>query len=273
MYSHLLILTAIFSTSCLTLHSREELARKNVENGIYYKNDLGFTWGVLLDQRMSNLHYKGPGGIINLGRRAHKPYYIAEWNFARLQFNYSRPEHKNTIVENPGAGIRYLHLRKIYSPDHYDMYLGAQANIFGNARIARRLGNSFLYADMIGELRPQGKFFFTKHFLWRQWNLEFSMAATLAGYTIRIPEYGVSYQLAEDGSSKIWGFESRFLWPNNYNHLTNGIFIRESFGGNSNPNWFRIGYIWDYYSMNGLHNLNVHNAVHQFVLELYFRTK
>ncbi len=247
--------------------------RKKRETGIYYKNDLGYSWGVLSDQRMSNLHYEGPGGVLNFGRLAYRYYYITEISFARLQYNYSRPKHQNTIVENPGAGVRFMHLRRIRTPGNYDFYMGAQANVFGNARIAQRLGNSFLFADMIGELRPQADIFLSRRFLWRDWNVEFSMAASLAGYTLRIPEYGVSFELDQDGGVKIQGFESNFLLPHNYNHITTGVFIRESFPGKSNPNWFKIGYIWDYYSMNGDHNLNMHNTLHQFVLELYFKIR
>lgn len=270
---HFLII--LMTLSVLTpevLNGNDDSGRK-VEHGIYYKNDQGFTWGILLDQRMSNLHYEGPGGVINFGRRAHRPSYIAEWNFARLRFNYSRPKHKSTIVENPGAGIRYVHLRRISTPDNYDVYLGAQANVFGNIRIAQRLGNSFLFADMIGELRPQADLFLSKRFFWRDWNIEFTMAASLAGYTFRIPEYGVSFELDEDGGVKIQGFESGILLPYNYNHFTTGVFIRESFPGKSNPNWFRIGYAWDYYTLKGNHNLNMHNTLHQIVVELYFRVR
>jgi hypothetical protein len=256
-----------------TLYADQEDTGRAVKHGVYYKNDLGFTWGVFMDQRMSGLHYEGPGGIINIGRRAHRPSYIAEWSFARLQYNYSRPDHKNTIVENPGAGIRYLHLRKIYTPDSYNIYAGAEANVFGNIRLAPRLGNSFLFADMVAELRPQASTDFGTRFLWRNWNVELSMAASLLGYTLRIPEFGVSFELDEDGGVMIQGYEEMFLLPHNYMHVTTGVFIRESFRGTSNPNWFRIGYVWDYYTMAGRHNLNMNNALHQIVLELYFRVR
>lgn len=251
----------------------DENNRKNVGSGIYYKIDQGFTWGIVKDQRMSNLNYEGPGGIINFGRRAHWPSYISEWSFARLQYNYTRPAHKNTVVENPGIGLRYLQLRELYTPESHSIYAGAQVNVFGNFRLAPRLGNSYLFADMIAEIRPQGEVHFGSRFLWRDWNVELSMAASLLGYTVRIPEYGVSYELGGDGSVNTQGFEQGFLMPHNYAHLTTGVFIRESFGGVNNPNWFRIGYIWDYYTMAGEHNLNMNNARHQLVLELYFRVK
>jgi hypothetical protein len=102
---------------------------KNAREGIYYKSDQGITWGVLLDQRMSNLHYGGPGGLINFGRHAYRTSYISEWNFARLMYNYSRPAHKNTVVMNPSAGFRYIYLRKLDTPAGYSVHTGAQANV------------------------------------------------------------------------------------------------------------------------------------------------
>ncbi len=257
----------------MTLKAAGESPEKEIQPGIYLKIDQGASRGLLLDERMSNLHYEGWGGVLNFGRRAHRPSYIAEWSFARLQFNYSKPAHKNTVVENPGAGLRYRHLKKLDLSESYDFYAGLQANIFGNFRLAQRLGNSFLFADMVGELRPQAEIHVSSHFWSRNWYIELSAAASLFGYTVRIPEYGVSFELAEDGGVKIQGYEQQFLLPYNYAHVTTGIFIRESFGGNTNPNWFRIGYKWDYYTMKGKHSLNMNNALHQLVLELYFRVK
>ena len=226
-----------------------------------------------MDQRMSNLHYSGPGGILNFGRYAQRSSYKSELSFARLQFNYAKPAHKNTVIENPVAGVRYIYLRKLSSPEKYKVYTGGQINILGNFRLAPRLGNSYLFADLIGELRPQAEMHFSERFFWRNWNIELSAAASLFGYTVRIPEYGVSFELDEDGGVKTQGFEQQFLMPHNYAHITTGLFIRESFWGDSNPNWFRIGYTWDFYTMAGKHNLNMSNVYHHLVLELFFKTR
>ncbi len=271
-----ILFTLAFSVSFSvagTLNFNTDTRSQTVQPGIYYRMDQGATWGTLMDQRMSNLHYQGPGGVLNFGRRAQSYSYITEWSFARLQYNFSKPAHLSTIVENPGAGIRYLYLRKLYTPSRYSFWAGAQVNVFGNFRLAGRLGNSYLYGDLIGELRPQADFGFGSRFFWRDWNIEFSAAASLMGYTVRIPEYGVSFELKEDGGVKLQGFEKQLLTPFNYAHITTGVFIKESFRGESNPNWFRVGYVWDYYTMKGKHNLNMHNALHQLVLELYFRVR
>ncbi len=256
-----------------SLHANDDDTRKRVQHGVYFKSDHGLTWGVLMDQRMSNLHYEGPGGVVNFGRRAHRSHYIAEWSFARIQYNNSRPVHGSTVVENVGAGLRYLHLRKLYTPSDYNINAGVQANVFANLRMAPRLGNSYLFADLIAELRPQADLEFGSRFLWREWNVELSMAASLLGYTLRIPEYGVSLELDKDGGIRIQGYEEFFLLPHNYAHVTTGVFFRESFRGESNPNWLRIGYVWDYYTMAGSHNLNMNNALHQLVFEFYFRMR
>ncbi len=270
--SFVLLAAVIFPRKGFTQANEPEESRR-VRDAVYYKIDQGLSWGLLTDDRMSNLHYRGPGGILNFARRAHRPGYIAELSFARFRYNYSQPSHKGTVVENPAAGIRYMHLRKINTPERYEMYVGGQANVYGNFRLAGRLGNSYLYADMVGEIRPQAKFYFHSRFLWRDWNIELSAAASLFGYTVRIPEYGVSFELGEDGGVKTQGFEQQVLLPYNYANVTSGVFIREKFGGESNPNWFRIGYLWDYYTMKGNHNLNTNNALHQLVLELYFMVR
>lgn len=238
---------------------------------IFYKNDQGFSMGILMDRRMSNLHYTGPGGILNFGRRVEREAYVAEWHFARLQFHYARPEHMNTIVYTPGMGARYMHLRSVNTRGSSELYVGAQLNVFANFRYVPRLGNSFLFADLIAELRPQADISAYSRFLWRDWNIDFSMAASLAGYTFRFPEYGVSYQLSEDGRAKLRGTENWYLHPANYFHVTTGIFVREYFRYPANPNWFRIGYVWDYFFMKGSYNMNMNFAMHQFVFELYFR--
>ncbi|TVR73935.1 MAG: hypothetical protein EA408_03635 [Marinilabiliales bacterium] len=268
----ILLSAVIFPRKGVSQANEPEESRR-VRDAIYYNIDQGFSWGLLTDDRMSNLHYQGPGAILNFARRAHRPRYIAEWSFARLRYNYSTPSHKGTVVENPAAGIRYMHLRKIYTPESYNIYIGGQVNVFGNFRLAGRLGNSYLYADLVGEIRPQAGFHTHSRFLWRDWNIELSAAASLLGYTVRIPEYGVSFELGEDGGVKTQGFEQQVLLPYNYVNVTTGVFIREKFGGESNPNWFRVGYLWDYYTMKGKHNLNTNNALHQLVLELYFMVR
>jgi hypothetical protein len=268
-----ILLLLIFFHLPVPLSAGIDQERKAVTEGIYLKNDLGFTWSVLLDQRMSNLHYQGPGAAINFNRYTYRPRYIAEWSFARFGFNTSRPGHGNTVVGNPVGGIRYTHLRPAISRERYKLYAGAQANVFGNVRMVPRLGNSYLFGDFVAELRPQADLYLSSRFLWRDWNLGFSLAASLAGYTVRIPEYGVSYELSEDGGVKIQGYEQGLLLPHNYAHLTTGIFIRESFWGKDNPNWFRVGYTWDFYTMAGDHGLNMSNALHQLRVELYFMVR
>ncbi len=253
--------------------ANDETDSRRVTRGIYYKMDQGATWGVLYDGRMSNLHYSGPGGLINFGRHAQRSSYISEWSLARLQYNYSKPAHKNTVVENPGAGLRYMYLKNIHPKKNYYIFAGGEINVFGNLRMAPRLGNSYLWVDMVGEIRPRADLFFNKVFLRRNWNIELTAATSVLGYTMRIPEYGVSFELSEDAGVKTQGFEQKFLLPHNYAHITTGLFIRESFRGESNPNWFRVGYVWDFYTMAGAHNLNTSNALHQLVLELYFRVR
>jgi hypothetical protein len=267
------LLLLIFFQLPATLTAGVDQERKAVTEGIYLKNDLGLTWGVLLDQRMSNLHYEGPGGVINFNRYTFRQSYISEWSLARIGFNSSRPGHRNTVVGNSEAGIRYTHLRLLDSRGRYNLYAGGQVNVFGNIRVAPRLGNSYLFADFVAELRPQADLHFSSRFLWRDWNLGFSLAAALAGYTVRIPEYGVSYELSDDGGVKIQGYEKGLLLPHNYAHLTTGIFLRESFLGKDNPNWFRVGYLWNFYTMAGDHGLNTSNALHQLRVELYFMVR
>ena len=243
----------------------------NPDRQVFLKIDQGFSMNRILDKKMSNLHYYGPGGVLNFGRRVHEKNYTAEWNFARLQFHYSKPAHESTIVYNPAYGLRYMHLRKPGARSFFDIELGGQADLFVNARVAPRLGNSFLFADLIGKIGPRVDLSTSSRFLWREWNVDLSMSAALFGYAFRMPEYGVSFKLSEDGGVKVQGYESQALHPLNYGHFTTGLFIRESFGRRDNPNWFRLGYVWDYYTLGGRHGLNVNHASHQFVLELYFK--
>ncbi len=237
---------------------------------VYYKIDHGLSTGIVLDQKMSTLHYTGPGALLNFGRRVYTPDYIAEWNFLRVNFGYLEPEHKATQVYKPSLGISYFHLRNLNTQGVISVHAGLQANLFADVRIAPRLGNSYLFADIIGEIRPQCKLSTSFHVL-RQWNVDFSLSATLMGVGVRYPEYGTSFILSGDGGVAFQPGETHILKPSNYGHFTTGIFLHESFGDPSNPNNYRIGYIWDYYSMKGNHNLNVNNAVHQLVLEFYFK--
>ncbi len=237
---------------------------------VYYKVDQGLSTGMVLDQKMSNLHYTGPGGVLNFGRRARTSAYIAEWNFLRINFGYLQPKHEGTQVYKPALGVRYLHLRNLNSLGIFQVHAGVQANLFADIRIAPQMGNSYLFADIIGEIRPQGKLSTNFHLL-RQWNVDFSFSATLLGTGIRFPEYGTSFRLSDDGGIAFQSSETHILKPSNFGHFTTGVFFRESFGDASNPNWYRIGYIWDYYSMRGNYNINVNNAVHQLVLEFYFK--
>jgi len=243
---------------------------ESIPRQVYFKIDQGLTSSLTMDKKMSNLHYRGFGGILNFGRRAHTQDYIAEWNFLRAQFNLSTPKHENTQVYNPAAGFRYLHLRKLDSLGPFQIHGGGQLNLFTDMRIAPRLGNSSFFADVFGEIRPQAKLSTSFHVL-REWNMDFSLSLALMGYGLRIPEYGVIYRLAGDGGVTFQGMERQILTPSNFSHYTMGVFLKESIGDVSNPNWLRIGYVWDYYSMSGNHELNVNNAVHQLVLELYFR--
>jgi hypothetical protein len=273
MFKTYILLSIVLSVNLMSLAAGEDAVKKTTQFGVYYKNDIGISMVVLMDQRMSNLHYTGPGAILNFGRYALRQEYITEWSFGRFQYNSARPGHQNTKVENPGAGIRYMYLRRFNTPRSHSIYAGGQVNVFGNMRIAPRLGNSYLHADLIAEIRPQADLYFDRRFLWREWNIDLSMALSLGGYTVRVPEYGVSYELSDDGGVKLQGFENKLLTPFNYGHVTTGIFIREFFRGESNPNWLRIGYIWDYYSMRGNHSLNMNNALHQVVLEVYFMVR
>jgi hypothetical protein len=273
MHKQFLLLVIILSINLDSLFAGADTGINTSRAGVFYKNDIGVSRVVLLDQRMSNLHYSGFGGILNFGRFSITQRRITEWSFARFQYNNARPGHQNTRVENPGAGIRYMHLRNFLAQQNQNIYAGGQINVFGNARMAPRLGNSFLHADLIAEIRPQADLSLNRRFLWREWNIDMSMAASIAGYTLRVPEYGVSFEISDDGGVKVQGYENKLLTPFNYGHVTTGVFIREFFRGESNPNWFRVGYVWDYYTMKGDHNLNMNNALHQIVLELYFRVR
>ncbi len=238
---------------------------------VFFKIDQGFRSGRFLDQRMSNLHYSGPGAVINFSRYAYRKDYNSELSFARFYFNPSLPRHKNTIVYNAGGGIRYLHLNRVSPVGPFQVHVGGEVNFSADARYAPRLANSFLFADFIANIRPKAEFSTTHFFLWKDWDIDLSLAWGLGGYALSLPRYGVSYRLADDGGVALQGYKGQILHPANYLNLTTSLFIRESFGGAGNPNWFRAGYIWEYSSVKTPHDLYFQNAAHKFVLELYFR--
>lgn len=175
-------------------------------------------------------------------------------------------------MQNPSFGFRYMHLRKLLTDSHrWQVEVGGQADVFANLRWAPRLGNSFLFIDFVGVIRPRTDASLRFDLFRRSWDLDMHAAISLGGYALRMPEYGVSYQLSDDGGVRIQGHETQWLHPFNYWHGTTGLFYRGAFGGEANPNWYRIGYIWDYYSLGGQYGLSANHATHQFVLELYFK--
>ncbi len=240
------------------------------ERPVYFKIEQGATFGRMLDQRMSNLHYSGPGGMLAFSRHMRSANRISEITFARGRFHYIKPAHAGTYVYNPALGISYMQLRRLTTDARLDFFLGGKTELFGNMSIAPSLGNSFLYADLIFAIHPQARAEYATHFLGREWQFDYSLSFALLGYGMRLPEYGASFQITEDGGSSITKTKSGGLHPGNYGHITTGIFLREAIGGDHNPNWFRIGYVWDYFRISGKHDLNTHHASHQLVLELYF---
>ena len=236
----------------------------------FFKIDQGFSYARLLDQRMSNLHYKGPGGMISFGRYVEASNYVSELSFARIAFHMAQPQHNGTEVNNPSLGLRYKHMRKMPGRTAWRYRLGAQAEAFANVRLAPSLSNSFLYVDFISELSPAIDIGYSLVLFERNWNLDFSFALSLFGYALRIPEYGASYQLGTDGSETLANNVNMLLHPGNYNHFVTGIFYKDSFGRPENPNRFRIGYVWDFNTIRGAHDLKTFTAAHQLVLELFF---
>ncbi len=237
---------------------------------VYFKIDQGFSFARILDQRMSNLHYSGPGVVLGFARHVRTPGRIEEWGFARLGFHTARPAHEGTSVYNPALGVRFMHLRAVGTPSLFYVYLGGQADVFANARIAPDLGNSFLFSDFVGEVKPRVNVTYGPHFFNRQWYFDFHISLGMLGYSVRLPEYGATFQVSDDGGSEIMTHERMVLHPGNFVHLGSGIFLRDALGGVYNPNRFRIGYHWDYYRISGSHGLNLYNASHQIVLEFYF---
>ena len=236
----------------------------------YLKIDQGFSKGLLFDQKMSNLHYGGPGGVLSFALHRRAPSHISEWHFARGTFHYSRPHHENSLVYNFSGGTRYVHLRRLDPRGPFRFYAGAQVDLTGDFRIIPAMGNSFLFANAVGSLQPRMDISYPLLLFNREWHFDFSMAASLIGYNLGFPEYGTSYRIGEDGGSTLQNLESFLTHPGNTAQINSGIFYRHSFGNEYNPNWFRIGYNWDYFRMDSNHNLRLYNVRHQFVLELYF---
>jgi len=237
---------------------------------VFFKIEQGLTFGRILDQRMSNLHYSGPGGMLAFSRKVVHADRISEIGFGRASFHYAKPAHDGTIVYNPGLGFRYMQLRKMGVDARPDFYFGIKADLFGNARIAPALGNSFLYADIAFALQPKLRIEYPVFFLNRDWQFDGMLSFALFGYGMRIPEYATSFQVSEDGGSVLTRASSTGLHPGNFAHVNTGIFLREPIGGDHNPNWLRIGYVWDYYRISGDHDLNTFHASHQLMLELHF---
>ncbi len=237
---------------------------------VAFKIEQGVTFGRILDQHMSNLHYSGPGALLAFSRYTKTDDRISEIGFARGSFHYTKPEHEGTIVHNPGFGLRYMQLKRLNVDAFPEFYLGARIDLSGNARIAPVLSNSYLYADFAFELQPKIRVSYPVNFFNRDWQVHGSAALTLFGYGVRLPEYGTIFRISEDGGSVISRAVSAGLHPGNFTHVTTGAFLRTAIGGDYNPNWLRFGYVWDYVRREGNHDLNTYQASHQFVLELYF---
>ncbi len=236
----------------------------------YLKIDQGFSKGLLFDQKMSNLHYSGPGGVLSFALHRRTPSHISEWHFARGTFHYSRPHHENSLVYNFSGGTRYVHLRRLDPRGPFRFYAGAQADLTADFRIIPAMGNSFLFANAVGSLQPRMDISYPLLLFNRELHFDFSLAASLIGYNLGFPGYGTSYRIGEDGGSTLQNLESFLTHPGNTAQISSGIFYRHSFGNEYNPNWCRIGYNWDYLRMDGNHDLRLYNVRHQFVLELYF---
>ncbi len=237
---------------------------------VFFKIDQGVSFNRLLDQRMSNLHYSGPGAVLAFSRNVLSPGYISEINFASIGFHYTKPGHGGTQIYNPAFGIGYMYLHSMNTGSNVGLYLGGRADAFGNLRIVPSLGNSFLFTDFVAEIKPEARLELSPYLLNRYWNIDLSMSAALAGFSLRHPEYATVYQIDSEGGVNMFENESLLLYPGNYAHLNTGIFLRGSLGGQYNPNGYRIGYSWDYYRISGRHNLTVNNTSHSLVLELYF---
>lgn len=239
-------------------------------NDVFFKIGQGFTYARLLDQRMSNLHYVGPGVVLSFSRYAENARYRTELNFAGIGFQLLNPQHAGTTVNNPFIEIHYSHLRKLNIRSLADYYVGGQIDTYANLRIAPVLSNSFLYADLITNLKPRLDVTHTVYLFDRGFNFDFSLAFGIFGYGIRIPEYGASYQLGSSGGEVLTNNVDLWLHPGNYRHIVTGIHYNRQLGRMNNPNRLRIGYVWDYSHIRGDHGLSLYNTSHQLVLELLF---
>lgn len=237
---------------------------------LHFKTAQGVTFNRILDQKMSNLHYTGPGFVLGLGLRHQTPRYYSELALMHFELSSLLPSHQSTNVVQPVAGVHFEHLRNYGRFQGFNLSAGLKAHFFGDFRIAPELGNSYLYMDAIGKISPAANFTRNIFFL-REWEVEIGLSAALTGYGLRFPQYGTSYRLDDDGGISLQDAEGHFLHPFNYQHFTTRLFLNESIGGPLNPNWLRIGYIWDYYSLSGKNGLSVYNASHHLVLELYFK--
>lgn len=240
------------------------------QNNVYFKIGQGFSYGRLLDQRMSNLHYTGPGLILSFSRYAEDEHYKSELKFAGVGFQVLQPLHQGTTVNNPFFGVRYSHLRKLNVRSFVEYHAGGQVETFANIRLAPVLSNSYLYADFIGTLQPRFDVTYILYLFDREFNFDFSLAVGIMGYAVRIPEYGASYQLGSSGAEVLTNNVQMWLHPGNYRHIITGIYYNNRMGRMNNPNRFRVGYIWDYAHISGGHGLSLYNTSHQLVLELMF---
>lgn len=236
---------------------------------VYFRIDQGGAYGRLLDQRMSNLHYTGPGGVLGFARHVRQPGKITEWG-AIAVFHYMHPAHKGTTVYNPVAALYTDYLRQLYTRNTPYVFAGFRTEGSVNMRYAPALGNSFLFLDLTGLLQPLLHVEYDPYFLERDWHFDLQVSFSILGYGIRIPEYGVTFQLAEDGGTRIMDGERGLLHPGNHFQMKSGLFYRHSIGGLHNPNWLRFGYVWDYARLNDKHTLNTYNASHRILLQLFF---
>lgn len=238
---------------------------------VFFKIEQGLVFSRLLDQRMSNLHYTGPGLSLAFSRYVISPEHHSALSFARIGFQYAQPAHEGTQVYNPAFGIRYMHMRKMKGSWPFTLHLGGQADVFANIRIIPALSNSSMFSDVVMEVQPRGQIEIVPYLFDREWPIDFSLSFSLLAYGLQLPEYATIFQIGEDGSSRMNDADILLLHPGNYAHLVSGIFWHDSFGGERNPNRFRLGYVWDYYRINGSHGLRVYNASHRLVLQLFFQ--
>ncbi|MFP4064341.1 MAG: hypothetical protein ACLFS0_02405 [Bacteroidales bacterium] len=236
----------------------------------YLKIDQGFSKGLLFDQKMSNLYYDGPGGILSFAIHRRSATHISEWHLARATFQYSRPHHESTLLYNFSGGTRFVYLRRLEPRGAFRFYGGGQVDLTSDFRVIPAMGNSSLFANAMGSLQPRVDISYALLMFDREWNFDFSLAASLIGYNMGFPDYGSSYRIGDDGGISLQNFESFLTHPGNTAQISSGIFYRHSFGNEYNPNWCRIGYNWDYLRVNGNHDLRLYNVRHQLVLELYF---